>query len=128
MRRSRGNRSALIGGAFAALMNVAGAAYAGGDVKKGREIAITHCSRCHVVGDYNPDGGIESTPSFRRMVSYPDIFMERFETFYLRRAHPVFVRVEGVRTEFKLPPYATPFTIELDDIEDILAFVRTLKK
>ena len=128
MRTSHGNRLALIGGTFAILMNIAGVAFAEGDVKKGRKIAITHCARCHVVGDYNPYGGIGSTPSFRSMASSPDIFMERFETFYLRNPHPVFVLVEGVRTEFKLPPYAAPFTIKLDDIADIIAFVKTLRK
>jgi hypothetical protein len=102
------------------------AAAAEGDPKKGKEIAIKHCSRCHVVGDYNRYGGIESTPSFRRMVRYPKIFMERFATFYDRRPHPAFVRVEGVRSRFKLPPYAAPFTISLDDVEHILAFVKTL--
>ena len=115
-------------GLVAGLTNIAGVAFAEGDVKKGRKIAITHCARCHVVGDYNPYGGIRSTPSFRSMASSPDIFMERFQTFYLRNPHPVFVLVEGVRTEFKLPPYAPPFTIKLDDVTDIVAFVKTPKK
>ena len=118
----------ILFGLVAGLMSMAGVALAEGDVKKGRAIAITHCARCHVVGDYNPYGGIGSTPSFRSMASSPDIFMERFETFYLRNPHPVFVLVEGVRTEFKLPPYAAPFTIKLEDVADIVAFVKTLKK
>jgi mono/diheme cytochrome c family protein len=33
-----------------------------GDAQKGREIAVQHCGRCHVVPDYNPMGGIGSEP------------------------------------------------------------------
>ena len=33
-------------------------------VAKGREIVRQHCTRCHVVPDMNPYGGIGSTPSF----------------------------------------------------------------
>ena len=32
-------------------------------VAKGREIVRQHCTRCHVVPDMNPYGGIGSTPS-----------------------------------------------------------------
>ncbi len=117
-----------LGACIAALVVVvaAGAAHGAGDPRKGKEIALKYCSRCHVVGDFNPRGGIESTPSFRRMVRFPKIFMERFATFYERRPHPAFVKVKGVRTRFKIPPYATPFTITLEEVEDILAYVRTL--
>ena len=34
------------------------------NVERGREVAATHCTRCHVVGDINLYGGIESTPFF----------------------------------------------------------------
>ncbi|MGI9383629.1 MAG: hypothetical protein ACR2PO_10775, partial [Methyloligellaceae bacterium] len=39
-----------------------------GDIEKGRKVAEAHCSRCHVVGDFNPNGGISSTPSFQLLV------------------------------------------------------------
>ena len=39
-----------------------------GDVDKGRKVAELHCSRCHVVGDFNKNGGIASTPSFQMLV------------------------------------------------------------
>ena len=32
-------------------------------IAKGREIVRQHCTRCHVVPDMNPWGGIGSTPS-----------------------------------------------------------------
>ncbi len=44
------------------LIVVAADALAGGDAVAGRKVAIDNCSRCHVVGDYNPMGGIDSTP------------------------------------------------------------------
>lgn len=103
-----------------------GMARAEGDVSRGREVSIKHCARCHVVGDYNRMGGIDSTPSFQLLARRAD-FEDRLRTFYQRRPHPVFVRVPGVARWTNLPPYATPFEVTLDQIEDIVAFVRTLK-
>ncbi len=104
----------------------AAGAHAAGDAKKGREIAIRHCARCHVVGDYNRLGGIDSTPSFQLLARRRD-FVERLQTFYQRRPHPVFVRVPGLPRWSKQPPYATPFEVTPAQIEHIIAFVATLK-
>jgi len=102
------------------------AARAEGDAAKGRELSIKHCARCHVVGDYNPMGGIDSTPSFQMLARRAD-FAERLQTFYERRPHPVFVRVPGVPRWSRMPPYATPFVVTPEQIEHITAYVRTLK-
>lgn len=99
---------------------------AGGDVEKGRKIAITHCARCHVVGDYNRFGGIDSTPSFQILARRADM-EERLRTFYERCPHPAFVTVPGVPKWSELPPYATPFTVRRDEIDHLVAFVKTLK-
>jgi mono/diheme cytochrome c family protein len=101
-------------------------AQAGVDVEKGRKIAITHCARCHVVGDYNRFGGIDSTPSFQ-MLARRDYMEERMRTFYERRPHPAFVTVPGVPKWSKSPPYATPFTVLEEEIDHLVAFVKTLK-
>jgi len=105
---------------------VPAAALADGNVSRGREISVKHCARCHVVGDYNRMGGIDSTPSFQSLARLAD-FEDRLRTFYERRPHPVFVRVPGVPRWNRLPPNATPFVVTPDQIEDIVAFVRTLK-
>lgn len=104
----------------------AGMARADGDVSRGREVSTKHCARCHVVGDYNRMGGIDSTPSFQLLARRAD-FEDLLRTFYQRRPHPVFVRVPGVPRWTNLPPYATPFEVTFEQIEDIIAFVRTLK-
>nr|NIS43784.1 hypothetical protein [Desulfuromonadales bacterium] len=39
-----------------------GARKAGPDPKAGKDFSAKHCTRCHVVGDLNPHGGIGSTP------------------------------------------------------------------
>jgi mono/diheme cytochrome c family protein len=111
---------------FAMLMPAIAAAE--GNAVRGREKAITYCARCHVVGDHNPMGGIGSTPSFQLLVKRRPDFEDRFRTFYARRPHPVYVRVPGVPKWSDAQPYATPFTVTLDEIEDILAFAKTLKK
>ena len=96
-----------------------------GDPERGFELAREHCAHCHVIGDYNPMGGIGSTPSFQWMVRNDD-YAEFFRTFYVRRPHPVFVRVPGVPRWSDEPPYYPEFRLTLDDVDDILAYVSTL--
>ena len=103
-------------------------AAAAGDVEKGRKVAEAHCSRCHVVGDFNPTGGISSTPSFQLLVARRPDYKDRFVTFYARRPHPAFVTVKGIgRPMDYLPPNAHPVEITLEDVENVSAFVETLK-
>lgn len=94
---------------------------------KGLNIARNHCARCHVIGDYNKFGGIGSTPSFQLIVGMKD-GISRFENFFERRPHPAFVRVPGVPRWSKLPPYATEFVMTAENLEDLLVFVKTIKK
>ena len=82
--------------------------------------------RCHVVGNLNKFGGIGSTPSFQLIAGMED-GMERFQTFYARHPHPNFVRVPDLPRFSKAPPYAIPFTVTEPGIEDLIAFVKTLK-
>ncbi len=99
---------------------------AAGDAKKGRDIAIAHCSRCHVVGDHNPFGGIGSTPSFQLLARRSD-YLERFQTFFARRPHPVFVRVPDVPRWTEIPSHVAEFDVTPENIEDLIAFVETLR-
>ena len=105
----------------------AGQAKAKSDTEKGRAIAEKHCSRCHVIGRHNPMGGIGSTASFKMIAKMPD-YLERFQTFYARRPHPAFVRVPGLPRWSNQPGYAREFTITLEQVKDIVAFVKTLEK
>ena len=73
-------------------------------------------------------GGIDSTPSFQLLAKRRPDYVERFQTFYARRPHPVHVRVPGIPPWTNLPPNATPVTVTLEDVEDIVAFAKTLKK
>lgn len=96
-------------------------------VDKGRELARDHCTRCHVVGDINPHGGISSTPSFQLMVSFLDDWEERFETFHVRHPHPAIIRFKGYDYPDDLPS-TVPIFLEVDDVEALLAFARHLHK
>ena len=106
------------------LFALASAASAG-DPEKGRALANKHCSRCHVVGD-NPFAGIDSTPSFRFLTKLSD-YVERLQTFYRRAPHPVFVEVPGVPRRTEIPSFVAKFTVSPENIEDIIAFVKTLE-
>ena len=105
---------------------VQGSVWAAGDSEAGRRLSQQHCSRCHVVGDFNKFGGINSTPSFQLLAKRDDYF-DRFQTFYERRPHPVFVRVPGVPAWTDLPSPVTPFEITLEQVEDIVSYVETLR-
>ncbi len=100
-------------------------AQAQGDPKKGRELAHKHCIRCHVVGD-DQFAGIDSTPSFRFLTKLSDC-VERLQTFYRRSPHPVFVDVPGVPRRTEIPAFVAKFTVTPGNIEDIIAFVKTLE-
>lgn len=97
-----------------------------GSAKAGREIAERHCARCHVIPDFNPYGGINSTPSFMLLAKRHDWF-ERFATFYERRPHPVFVRVPGVSRWTSLSSHVVEFTVTPENIDDIMAFAKALR-
>jgi mono/diheme cytochrome c family protein len=123
---TRGRVTALVM-PIAGLMLLAGTAAAQGEVERGRGLAIKHCARCHVVADYNPFGGIGSTASFQTMARMRD-YRERFQTFYARPPHPVFVRVPGVDPPTNLPSPVDTIAIQPDDVDHILAYVETLRR
>ena len=101
-------------------------AHAENNAANGEKLAREHCARCHVIGDYNRLGGIDSTPSFRILLTLPDADA-RFETFFVRRPHPVFVRVPDSPAWSPDPPNAAAFPFTLEDLSDLLAYLETLK-
>jgi mono/diheme cytochrome c family protein len=104
------------------------AAAASTSVERGREIVRQHCTRCHVIPGINPYGGIGSTPSFSAM-KWLDDWAYRFEIFYQLPPHPSLVRIEGVSVERSqsLPAFSKEIILKLEDVDDILEFVKTLK-
>ncbi len=101
-------------------------AWAGGGAEAGRKFSEAHCARCHVVGDFNPMGGIGSTPSFQLLAKRND-WLERFENFFERRPLPVFVRMPDVARWTTLPFHVKEFEGTPATIDDIIAFVETLR-
>ena len=104
----------------------AGPAEADGKTEAGHKISQEHCSRCHVIGSDNPYGGINSTPSFPLLAKRDD-YLERFQTFFERRPHPVFVRVPDVPKWSDVPSHIPEFTITPEQIEDVIAYIETLR-
>jgi mono/diheme cytochrome c family protein len=89
-------------------------ATAEGDAKAGRAFAVKWCAKCHVVGDHNPYGGIESTLSFKAMAKRPQRYPpDRFRRFKTRPPHP---------------PFADDIEMSPQDMEDLISFVATLRE
>ncbi len=68
------------------------------------------------------------TFGYSSLLAKREDYLERFQTFYERRPHPVYVRVPGVPRWSEFPSHVAEFTVNLDDIENIIAFVETLRK
>jgi len=120
-----------VGSAFllaaAVLLAASGPARAEGDPEEGRRLSEEHCARCHVIGDFNRYGGLNSTPSFDGLLRMKD-WRERFETFFVRRPHQVFVRMPGIESPSLAPSHVTPFDFDEDKLEDLLSYVEELKR
>ena len=114
-------------GAFICIHLASNPALAG--VGEGRKLVREHCTRCHVIGDINPYGGIGSTPSFEAMKNLSD-WRERFEAFFILPPHPSLVRIEGVSDERpkNLPAFSHEIMLTLEEVGDILAYVDTLER
>ena len=92
------------------LLSGAARAELAGDPEAGLEAARDWCAQCHVIGDYNPYGGVGSTPSFWIMRRKPDIYYGKLLTFQERRPHA-----------------ARKFDLSPGDIENILKYVDSLE-
>ncbi len=100
-----------------------------GEQERGKKIAKVHCARCHVAGDFNPMGGISSTPSFYLLVREFDDWRQRFETFYLRRPHGAFITLKGAgRLRNDLPANAHPIELSARDVRDVTVYAASLRK
>jgi mono/diheme cytochrome c family protein len=86
-------------------------AWAEGDRERGRTLAIENCSQCHVIGDYNPYGGVNNSPSFYIFSERPEVYRERLRTFDQRRPH-----------------LSRDMDVSAEEIRDIMAYVETLER
>lgn len=111
----------------AASLAAAAPAARAADVAHGKKLAERYCARCHVVGDFNPMGGIGSTASLQWIKKLDD-WRDRFHTFYARRPHAAFLHLKGVSEPRSTDQaYANRIELSEQDAKDIFAFVETLK-
>lgn len=98
-----------------------------GDALAGERLALVNCGRCHVVGEKNRMGGIDSTPSFAMLRTLGD-WERRFRAFFTLNPHPSFTQVPGVTPPFDeaRPPPIAPLEVTLADIDAILAYAASL--
>lgn len=99
-----------------------------GNAIAGESLSYTNCGRCHVISARNRMKGLGSTPSFPLLRTFED-WQYRFESFYALNPHPSFSQVIGVTAPFnrRLPPPISPLELTQENLEDIVAFVATIK-
>lgn len=78
--------------------------------REGRQLAQKLCARCHAIDPAAPWNSLGSTPSFMLMAKKLERYEQRVLTVTQRRPH-----------------IAQRFTVSEDDLERILAYIRTLK-
>lgn len=95
-----------------------------GDADRGETLSLSHCGRCHVVGEVNRMNGLGSTPSFAVLRAMPD-WAARFEGFFALNPHGAFTQIDGLTQPFPMdrPPPIAPMVMSRDDLDAILAFV-----
>ncbi len=81
-----------------------------GDAEKGRELVAEMCARCHAWDPEYPWASIGSTPSFMWMARKLDFYRERILSVTSRPPH-----------------IAQRFDVSIEDLENILAYIETLK-
>ncbi len=79
--------------------------------REGRQLAQKLCARCHAIDPAAPWNSLGSTPSFMLMAKKLERYERRVLTVTERRPH-----------------IAQRFTVSDDDLERILAYIRTLKR
>lgn len=98
-----------------------------GDAKRGEDVSLSYCGRCHVISEKNRMNSIGSTPSFAVLRTLED-WESRFQAFYVLNPHPAFTQIEDVTEPFDetrpSPIHAMEMT--LDDLENIIAFVQNI--
>lgn len=99
-----------------------------GNAVAGHDVAAMKCGRCHAVDDAGRLNDIGSTPSFFVLKVFDD-WEDRFLAFYVLRPHGSFTQINEVTDPFpqNLPPPITPVEMTLAELDDIVAYVATLK-
>ncbi|HUF85821.1 MAG TPA: hypothetical protein VMM59_00430 [Thermohalobaculum sp.] len=99
-----------------------------GDFAPGEKLTLTNCGRCHVVNEKNRRGGIESTPSFAIIRSWPD-WEDKMRAFWALRPHIVFTQIARVTPPFphNRPSPIHPIRLTLDEVERIVEYARTIE-
>lgn len=95
----------------AVVLSSGSAAAQGGNAAEGRRLAGSVCSACHVIQEGQRGPAMDAAPTFVTMANDPAMTNERLRRF-LNRPHS------------QMPP----IQISRGEIEDLIAYIRTLKR
>lgn len=121
-------RPAALPAAISALCLIGGPAAGAEDYAPGEKLALFNCGRCHVINEKNRRGGIESTPSFAIIRSWPD-WEDKMRAFWSLRPHPAFTQIARITPPFPdhRPPTVHPIRLTLDELRQIVDYARTIE-
>lgn len=118
LRRRRGDTEAsrfLRAAGLAVLCGLpAPAVQAAGDPSAAKGIVAEHCTRCHEVPGFNPGGALPTVdaPPFQAIADAPDEYTpERLRRFLIKPHFPM-----------------SGFTLSASDIENLIAFISSLRQ
>lgn len=98
-----------------------------GDVEVGRDLSLSHCTRCHKVDRADKYSGLDNSPSFHAMRSFDDWYV-RFSRFYAVSPHKALIIVEGSGiTKDESLISMQPIRLSVNEVNDIVAFVHSLE-
>jgi len=98
-----------------------------GNITSGLSLSQVHCKRCHVV-DNNAFAGIDSSPSFHALRSIKN-WEEKFRAFWTVSPHLSVISITDIYEagSSRSPVTMVPIELNLSEVEDILAYVASIK-
>ena len=98
------------------------------DAKRGHEVALAKCTRCHAVDKNTAWSSIGSSPSFAVLRSLDD-WEDRFTAFYVLKPHPAFTQISEVTEPFPIdrPSPISPIELTLDEVDALISYVAAMQ-
>lgn len=106
-----GQQRSFLGAAIVLAIAIPGHTALGqsGNATEGRRLAVSICSKCHLVPEAQPTSAMDAAPTFTTLANDPAMTNERLRRFL-------------IAPHSQMPP----IVISRTEVEDLIAYMRTL--